>query len=228
MNSKILEEVKNSVKLLLEEKELSSKVSLAEVSLTKASESIAHLIDQVETKESALAAAGQEIDSLKAKVSEIEALARSLQEKFDSLQLVSDENLTRATKAESELVEIAAQKNLEVRVAELASAKVTMSGDKFEVQKNKIKGMSDTEFATYKEDLIQVRADLETSLKAAASAESENTTIVAPADLDAARKEVGSTLLNIEMNRPTADIQEKMAAMMAEISNKITKEYKRE
>jgi hypothetical protein len=163
---KVVDAVKETVKQFIEEKELSSKVEMAEKLVGDASRAIDELTTLVEQREAELASQSKELDSLMAKIRELDSLNTKKVEETEALVKEKQEAVLRAEKAELTLSEIEGEQRLAARFAALVEAKVAKTGDKLEAQKSKVKGMSDDEFATYKDELIEIRAELEQSLKA--------------------------------------------------------------
>lgn len=227
LNNKTVDEVRGLLKQALEEKEVAVKLERATNALNKASETISEMVEVVENKESELAQVVADNEALKTKVAELEGLAKALQEKLSSLQGVSDEHLNRAQEAEGKLAEIAKTVMLEQRVRELEEAKVLMTGAKLAAQTARIKEMSSEDFESYKEELVQVRSDLNEALKIELAKQVEDKAKeveVAPADIEAAKKENASVLVNIELNQAEEGVVAKMNKLASAMAEKIKKE----
>ncbi len=159
-----------------------------------AESTITDLNKVVEDKEAELAKAEGEKKALSEQVEELVAKNKQLEEQLAAreaeLKDASEKHASaeqRATAAETVLAEQAAARTLEARVAELAAAKVLKSGEKLEGQKTKIASMSDEEFAAYRDELVDVRAEVEALLKDTAGeavTEEEVVVEVAPPDIN--------------------------------------------
>lgn len=139
--------------------------------LETAETTISDLLQAVKSKEDELALAGddkkalqQQVDELMAKTKELEEQLAAREAELKDINTQRAELEQRATAAEAVLAEAAAAKLLETRVSELAEAKVLKSGEKLEAQKAKIAAMTDEEFAAYREELVDLRLELEAAL----------------------------------------------------------------
>ena len=175
--------------------------------LEKADSTISELIETVELKDDELSKSEEAMAALKkevldldhAQVKELERLTSELKEAQEKAVAAEE----RATKAESELTGISHDRRLELRVAELAEAKVLKAGEKLEAQKTRIRAMSDEDFAAYKEELV----DLRQAVEAALQDQGDEGVNIAPPVID---KGAAAGVLNVEqMNN--ADRKSQMA-----------------
>ncbi len=185
---------------------------LAKVSevLETAETTISELLQTVESKDDELATSSEDNLTLKQQVDELMAKTKLLDEQLAAreaeLKALTDLHMQaeqRAVAAETIIAEAAKIKTLETRVAELATSKVLKAGEKLEAQKAKIKSMSDEEFATYRDDLVDVRSELEALLKSATTevattvADIEETVEVAPAAISKETAAAGTVAVEI-------------------------------
>lgn len=177
--------------------------------LESADSTISDLLETVESKDQDLSKAADEYKSLQLKMEElvgkVSELEGVLAERDSQLKEVQDKVVAaeeRASAAEAELTGIANDRRLEVRVAELAEAKILKSGEKAETQKSKVREMSDEEFASYKEELIDLRQSVEAALKEVAAGSGDGKEVeVAPPLIN--KEEAAAAALNAENNDPT-------------------------
>jgi septal ring factor EnvC (AmiA/AmiB activator) len=139
--------------------------------LQSAEATVGELIQKLTNKEEELAKSGDENKALQKQVEDILAKTKELEEQIASQEaelksleekLASAEQ--RAFAAETVVNAAEAARVLDARVAELAEAKVLKSGEKLEAQKSKIGAMTDEEFASYRDELVELRAELAASL----------------------------------------------------------------
>lgn len=193
--------VRKGVAAALEEKEGAARTEKMEDVIKAAQQTIDDLTDSLSEKEQLVEAANEEKKKL---ADEIKTLRETLEELESTLRLKEEEKNhieERALKAESALEEIALARVAEERMSELVEAKVAKTGEKLEAQKAKVKSMSDAEFASYKEELVELRTSIEEELAKEEAAANEGDLVVAPADIDAARSENASVTLNAESTR---------------------------
>lgn len=220
---------KEAVREALAQKEEADRSEKTAEVLESAKNRIVELTDAVDAKEAELAASKEEKESLLSKVAELEAKTAELQEKIESFNKEKEQLEDRAFKAEAELAGIAADRRLEQRMNELASAKVaSVSESARAAQSAKVREMDDEAFNSYKEELVSMRAELEAELKAAASQEvpdggSEEVADVPPPDIEKVRKEdaaaTAAATLNIEV--ASEDLRAKYARMAEAMANSI-------
>lgn len=190
--------VRKGVAAALEEKEGAARTEKMEDVIKAAQQTIDDLTGSLSEKEQLVEAANDEKQKL---ADEIKTLRETLEELETNLRLKEEENTQlgeRALKAESALEEITLARIAEERMSELAEAKVAKTGEKLEAQKAKVKSMSDAEFASYKEELVELRTSIEEELAKEEAAADEGDLAVAPADIAAARSESASVTLDAE------------------------------
>lgn len=193
--------VRDAVQKELLSKETIEKLEKAEELVKSAEDTISELTDILSERDGEIAALADEKKKLLEQLSALELKTKELQERIDDADRRVGEMEQRAKASEETLAGIAKDRSLEVRVRELEEAKILKSGEKLEAQKNKVRDMSDEEFAAYKEDLVELRLAVEEALKKeiAGEPEPEGDVDVAPADLDKARKEDASLPLDVEL-----------------------------
>jgi DNA repair exonuclease SbcCD ATPase subunit len=166
---KLLEEVKAMARNALLETDSQSKLERAALAVEKAEKTIEELLSDVAERDTELAAVTAQAKELTDKVQTLEVKARELEEALAEARKSLDEQKVRAEKAEEALSLIEQERRLHGRVLELEAAKVLKSGDKLEAQRNRVKVMSDEEFASYRDELVDLRSELEAALRESAS-----------------------------------------------------------
>ncbi len=163
-----------------------------------AESTISELLENVKSKDGELAKSDGDRKVLADQVEELVAKNKQLEEQLAAreaeLKDTDDKRASaeqRATAAEAVLTEAAAVRTLEARIAELAEAKVLKSGEKLDAQKTKVASMSDEEFASYRDELVDVRSEFEASLKVVA-------TDAVVADADAGVVDVAPPQITVE------------------------------
>ena len=204
--------IREVFKDMVAEQEQDVRLAKAEEVLKTAEATISNLTDTISKRDEEIATAADESNSLKARVEELEAKARELEEQLTKATEDNEGLTARAEASEKELAGIAAERRLEVRIAELSEAKVAQAGEKLEEQKAKIRDMQDEEFASYKEELTSFRALLEEQLREETASTSEETaeeTVeVAPAKIsESTKEEAAVAALNVEGDAPTKEDQ---------------------
>lgn len=228
--------VREAVREALAEKEEAERLSKVEDLLNTAEATINGLTDTISQKDEELASVADQRDSLKTLVEELQTKATELDEKLAQAEEEKRVIEERASVAEQELASLEANRRLAARVSELEEVKVLKSDEeKRVVQTARIRDLSDEEFASYKEELVELRSDLEEELRkeaaeatdvgddtdGAVAAAGGDVVEVAPADLG--NKETASAaaaaLLNIEV--PSEDITSKFQAF----ANQMAKQF---
>lgn len=208
------EEFQKEVRAALEAavSDLSKEARLEKVDalLEKAEATVTELLETIELKDQNITKSTDENKSLKEQVEELVAKTKEIEERLAAreaeLKDAQDKALAaeeRAATAETELAKIALDRRLELRVTELAEAKVLKSGEKADAQKAKIREMSDEDFSAYKDELVDLRLAVEASLKEAATTvevevETEETVEVAPPQIN--REDAALAALDTENN----------------------------
>lgn len=203
MDDKFKVDIREAVNEIMAAKEDADRVNTIEALLNDSQKTITDLTEVITNKESELAASAEEVTNLKAKVEELETKAQEFQgmlaESQDGAKVLEE----RASAAEGELASIAADRALAGRMAELEEAKVVLSGDKRTAQEERVRNMSEEEFASYKEERTELRAQLEAELKEAASATDSDAAGDSADDVAAA----AAVTLNVE--NASASVQNK-------------------
>jgi len=183
-----------------------SRVDKVSALLERADSTISELIETVELKDEELLKSEEVMAALKKEVEELTTKAKEVEGRFGGELKEAQEKAVaaeeRATKAETELTGIAHDRRLELRVAELAEVKVLKSGEKLEAQKNRIREMSDEDFAAYKDELADLRQAVEAALQ-----DNEGDVNIAPPVID---KGAAAGVLNVEQTN-NADKKSQMA-----------------
>lgn len=207
-NKEFRDEVSKAIKEVLAEVSAETRLDdKVKTLLESADSTISDLLETVEAKSQEVAQSEGQAKSLKEQLDELVGKTNKLEEmlstKDTELKESNDKIVAaeeRAVAAEAELTKIAHDRRLEVRVAELAEAKILKVGEKAEAQKAKVREMSDEEYASYKEELIDLRQSVEAALKEISSESGETTVEVAP---PVVKKEEATTgAPNVESSEP--------------------------
>ncbi len=196
--------------------------------LESADSTISDLLETVETRDQDLSKVADENKALQIKIEELSIKTKELEDlvaareaslkEAEEKVVASDE---RAAAAEAELANIAHDRRLEVRVSELAEAKILKSGEKAEAQKAKVREMSDEDFASYKEELIDLRQSVEAAIKEVAGVETGDETVdIAPPLIN--KQDAAVAALNAENNEPTS--KSKFNALGAALAKRLKNE----
>lgn len=198
--------------------------------LQTAEATVSELLQTVSAKEEELSNLGEEKATLLDQVQELATEAKEAKEQLAALEADLKEKLAaaeeRASAAEAVLKEAADAKALEARVAELAAAKVLRTGEKLEAQKEKVKAMNDEEFASYRDELVDLRSDLEAALKETATDEdAEETEEVVDVAPPAINKEEAAAAgaLDVEIVKPQT-LKDKYAKLGPAIAKRMGRE----
>ena len=125
-------------------KQVEARIASLESEKASLADELAKLTEAKDTLSSELDTAKAELDS---KTQECEALARQ-----------KEESEAKASEMQVELDNIRAEQSLAKRVSELTEASVLMpEGEKREKQMAKVKAMSDEDFSSYLEDLVEIQ-----------------------------------------------------------------------
>lgn len=214
-----MEQVREAVRAVMNEKDQAEKAKRVEALETamqtatkEAEDTIKELSESLSKKTAEAADVVEERDSFAAKVEELEAKTKELQAKLEESEKSTEELKERASKAENELADISKDRALDIRMKELEEAKVASKGDRLEVQKAKVREMADEEFSAYKEQLVEIRSEVEKAVKEEAASKTEpgdNKVDVLPPDLDKADK--AAAAINAETETET--LKDKFAQM---------------
>lgn len=158
------EQIKALVDDLLNEKEEANIRKNIEAALGQATNTVDNLTAELATKNAELISASEAATDLESKIAEIttklEAATVALTTK--------DEELTSVKK---EIEEMKKDRATEIRMVALKDAGVANANN--ETQSAKVREMSDEEFASYKDELISIRAAVVAELEKAKAAEAE-------------------------------------------------------
>ncbi len=225
--------VREAVRDALAEKEEADRLSKVEELLQASESTINGLTDTITNKDAEMAASTEERDALLAKVAELETKATELEERLSEANKGSDEHKARAATAEKELASIEDARVLEVRMAELVEAKIASSGEEaLAAQAERIGGMSEEDFSSYKQERVALRTQLETELKAQAEATAaqeakENKEGAGvddkTSDLETANKEkaAAAAAAQLDIEVPSEDLKTKYKAFGETLARKI-------
>ena len=148
MDDKLKKDVEAVVAKIFSEKEETDIRKQTEKALSTAAVTIEDLTVTLETKNS-------EVLGLTEQLSEAKEKATNLESDLEAVKEEIEEAKKRSTELESTLEEIEKDRATEVRITELEEAGVI--SDK-EAQMSKVREMSDEDFASYKDELVAVRA----------------------------------------------------------------------
>lgn len=165
------EYVSELVREALSKKEQAERQREVEKLLETSQNTIQGLNETVVSKDQELAIAEEAHRTLTSQSSELAEKVTSLGTELAEAKKKTEEYVERATAAEKELADIATAARLADRMVELEEAKVASSSeDSRNLQKARIAGLSDEEFAAYKSELVDMRTQLENSFKEDAAA----------------------------------------------------------
>lgn len=183
--------IREAVREALAEKEEANRLAAVEDLLRDAEVTINDLNQTINDKNEEVASISEEKESLLAKVDELQEKLTEYVSKLEESDKTLKELEDRAEAAEKEVATIAAEQRLAVRMEQLKEAKVSFTDEaSFEGQKNRVRDLSDEEFASYLEERVSLRKQLENEIKeAAATAGSTGNEEVPPADITKSRKE---------------------------------------
>ena len=148
MEDKLKKDVEAVVAKIFSEKEEADIRKQTEKALSTAAVTIEDLTVTLETKNS-------EVLELTEQLSEAKEKATNLESDLEAVKEEMEEAKKRSTELEGTLEEIEKDRATEVRITELEEAGVI--SDK-EAQMSKVREMSDEDFASYKDELVAVRA----------------------------------------------------------------------
>lgn len=229
--SEINDKVREAVKDELKKHEVSEQLEMVEEKLELAETSINELTDVLTAKDGEIAKLTEEKEELQKKMEELDLKVKELEAKVADSDKRHSEYEQRAVAAETALADISKDRALEVRMRELEEAKVAKKGDKLAAQREKVREMSSEDFSAYRDELIEIRAQVEEAFKVEAAAGKDNEevkndeVVVPPADLSAAGKEAAA--LNVE-GTATVSLKEKFRMMGDALAKKVKDEVTKE
>lgn len=226
--SEMNDKVRDAVKEELKKHEISEQLGEVEAQLELAQTSITDLTEVLAAKDGELAKLTEERSELLKQLATLDEKLKGLEAKVAEVEKLGTDFEQRAVAAETALADISKDRALEVRMRELEEAKVAKRGEKLQLQKAKVREMSTEEFAAYRDELVEVRAEVEASFKAAAAVEDEKPAdeiVTPPADLSAAGKEAAA--LNVE-GATVESFKDRVRLLGEAMANKIQKDVKKE
>lgn len=169
-NEKLLNDVKLIVEGIFSDKEQAGQMQKTQDALNESAETIDSLTQKLEDTTAELAKAQEtattDSEEKDSKISELQTELEAAQKK------VEETEATLASTNES-LENMKLDQLAEARMNELKESKVAMAND-LEAQTERVRGLSEEEFASYKEDRIALRKAVEKELgEAAAEAEAQ-------------------------------------------------------
>jgi chromosome segregation ATPase len=174
MDEKLRKDVEAVVAKIFSEKEEAEIRRQTEEALSKSAATIDDLTTALEAKNT-------EVEELEAKFSESEEKANNLQTELEAAQTEVGNAKNKLEEAEKIVEEMRKDKATELRMAELAEAGIV--SDK-EAQASKIRDMSDEDFASYKGELVSLRAAILAQLD-----RDKNTNVLPPPAEEGAEEE---------------------------------------
>jgi hypothetical protein len=177
MDEKVRKEIEDAVASIFSEKEEVDSRQRTEDALTASATTIEELTTTLETKNS-------EVDAMEVSVSETDEKISNLESELEAAKTeieTTNESLAEATKQVDDMIK---DKAADERMADLAGSGVARA-DK-DAQREKIRDMSEEDFASYKEELVSIREAVLEELKEVKQTASEE-----EADEEVAEKEAG-------------------------------------
>jgi len=173
---KLLEDIKIVVDGIFSEKEKASQISKTQDALNESAKVIEDLTNNLEdTKAELELAKNNLVDSNETASTELEEKDSKISEVTSELEAAKKE-LEEITKELSSVKEALENLNkdrvAETRMKELEEAKVTVASA-IDVQTTKVREMNDEEFASYKQERVELREAIEKELESASSGEEE-------------------------------------------------------
>ena len=167
-------DILNIVEQVFSKKEEASQKQAMQEALTESANTIENLTTNLEDLQSqfteAKTAYEEELASKEAKLSEISTELEAAQKKSEEIE-------AELNKVNEEVANMQKDKLAETRMFELEEAKVKVSTD-VDKQFAKVKEMSDEEFAAYKADRIELRAEVAKELAESQTVEADEETVV--------------------------------------------------
>ena len=205
MDEKLKQEIKAMVDSFFSEKEEADVRQKTEEALQRSAESINELTVALEDKTS-------EVDELASKIEELEAKNAELTTELEAAQsekASADEKLTEAL---TSIEEMKKDKAAEVRMAELDAEGV--AGDKAALEA-KVREMTDEEFASYKEERVELRKAVLAELEAAKENETGTESAEEEVPEEPATEQAAEEVAEEEVETPPADVNSQHAVSAA-------------
>lgn len=161
MSDKLVQEVKTIVDEIFKQQEEAAMRKETEEALIQSAEKIEELTASLEAKDAEIAKLSASIEELKKTITELTDKVNELHEEKASFESEKEELIKKAEEAEKELENIKKEQLAMARFEELVDEKVAASTDDTKkAQLNKLKEMTDEEFAAYKQERIELRDQL--------------------------------------------------------------------
>lgn len=180
MSDQMKKEIEAVVNDIFKSKEEAEMRKSAEEALKNSAATITQLTESLEAKEKELSKVEEELSLLKESVNGLEENNKTLasaKEEFDKakadFEVIKMELEKRAETAESVIAEIKKEQLVKARMEELSAAGVSPTDD---AQLNKIKEMSDEEFASFKTERESLRKSILAELAAVEAKKKEDAT----------------------------------------------------
>jgi hypothetical protein len=171
----------------------------AEEVLNQAKASIVSMTTKVAELEVRISEDATKIESLELYKSEAEASILSKEAEIEALRVEKESILSRATAAEVTLDNLAKDKIASDRMAELEGLKVVRSEAKRVEQEMLVRGMTEEEYASYKEEMVLLRNEFISSISTVGSVSGDESDVnVEPVDVEGALESASVVLPNVE------------------------------
>jgi len=166
MNEQLKKDIEAVVAEIFSQKEEAEKKLRTEEALQKAATTITELTEALEAKNASEAEMAAEITSLKETIVDLTS-------KLEAAQKEVEVSAKKVAEAEKTVLEMKKDRAAEIRMQELVSAGVALANK--EAQLNKVREMSDEEFASYKDELLSLRKAVEAELAKSIESAKEKT-----------------------------------------------------
>jgi chromosome segregation ATPase len=174
-------DIEQVVAAIFSEKEEADIRRMTEEALETSAKTITELTTSLEERNAELAEFEEKISESESKVSNLETELEAAQTEIETYK-------GKLSESEKALEELKKDRASEIRMAELVKAGVATSNTK--AQSAKVREMSDEGFAAYRDELLELRAAVETELKNNAEAEEAEEKVEEKEEEEAAEEEV--------------------------------------
>jgi chromosome segregation ATPase len=174
-------DIEQVVAAIFSEKEEADIRRMTEEALETSAKTITELTTSLEERNAELAEFEEKISESESKVSNLETELEAAQTEIETYK-------GKLSESEKALEELKKDRASEIRMAELVKAGVATSNTK--AQSAKVREMSDEDFAAYRDELLELRAAVETELKNNAEAEEAEEKVEEKEEEEAAEEEV--------------------------------------
>jgi len=172
--TKLVDNIKKVVDEIFSQKEKADQMQKTQDALNDSAKVIEDLTTSLEEAtteaEKASTEAAEKIEAAKAESKEKDSKIEELTTELEAAQKKVEDLEKELSSTKESLEKIEKDRLVELRMRELEEAKVSSASD-VEAQKAKIRELSDEEFASYKQDRVDLRKAIEKELEAAASTE---------------------------------------------------------